>query len=504
MNNNASTGVVVVCHKSITQFTRKSEVGFRKSKVSLTSLPDQVENGSERSKTMHLPESFVSRMQDLLKEEWRELLQAWQGEPYQGLRVNTLKISAPELKKRVPFNLEPIPWVEEGYYYPWGERPAKHPYYQAGLYYLQEPSAMAPVACLDIKPGEKVLDLCAAPGGKSTQIAAKLQGQGLLVTNDNNAERVKALVWNMEHWGATNAVVTNETPERLARVFSSYFDKILVDAPCSGEGMFRKDSRAIKSWENYSVENCAVLQKDILEVAAGMLKPGGRLLYSTCTFSPQENEGVIADFLGKHSEFKIVPLPLAHGWARGRPDWVNDAAGLVKEARRLWPHKVKGEGHFLALLEKDSTESKPLSPVHYGEEKNLESLYAFMEENLTHPLAGPFLLQGQYMYRIPQGLPVMQGLKVVRPGWFIGVLKNKRFEPSQALAMGLYKNDAQKTLSFSLEDEEVERYLKGETLLVDGEKGWTLVCLEEFPLGWGKQTGEYLKNYYPPGWRLLE
>ncbi len=301
---------------------------------------------------MRLPERFALRMQELLKEEWQEILKAWESEPYQGLRVNTLKISAVELKRKLPFDLEPIPWVEEGYYYSGGERPAKHPYYQAGLYYLQEPSAMAPVVCLEIKPGEKVLDLCAAPGGKSTQIAAKLQGKGLLVTNDSNEERVKALVWNLEHWGATNAVVTNETPERLARVFPAYFDKILVDAPCSGEGMFRKDPRAIKSWENYSVENCALLQKDILEWAASMLKPGGRLLYSTCTFSPEENEGVIAHFLAKHPDFKIISLPLAHGWDRGRPEWIDDAAGLVVDARRLWPHKVKGEGHFLALLKK--------------------------------------------------------------------------------------------------------------------------------------------------------
>ena len=464
----------------------------------------QVENGNERSKTMRLPESFVSRMQDLLKEEWRELFQAWQGEPYQGLRVNTLKISARELIKRVPFNLESIPWVEEGYYYPWGERPAKHLYYQAGLYYLQEPSAMAPVACMDIKPGEKVLDLCAAPGGKSTQIAAKLKGQGLLVTNDNNVERVKALVWNMEHWGATNAVVTNETPERLAGVFPSYFDKILVDAPCSGEGMFRKDPRAIKSWETYSGENCAALQKEILETAAGMLKPGGRLMYSTCTFSPQENEGVIAEFIRKHPEFKTVPLPLAPGWEQGRPEWINNALVSVRETRRLWPHKVKGEGHFLALLEKEGTEKEAAPPGHWGEGQKLEPLYAFMEENLSYALEGPFWLQGQYVYKIPRALPPMHGLKVARPGWFVGVLKNKRFEPSQALAMGLNKKDVRRALSFSLEDGVAERYLKGETLLVDGEKGWTLVCLEEFPLGWGKQTGEYLKNYYPPGWRLLE
>ena len=460
----------------------------------------------------------MEQIQRLLPEEWEQFRSEWEkGNSYQGLRVNTLKIPCADFLARTTFTLQPVPWAEEGFYFAGEERPAKHAYYQAGLYYLQEPSAMASAACLGVRPGEKVLDLCAAPGGKSTQLAALLQGQGLLVSNDNSAERVKALVWNLEHWGATNAVITNEEPARLAAVFPEFFDKILVDAPCSGEGMFRKDPRAIKSWSSYNSEVCSELQKEILGQAARMLRPGGRIMYSTCTFSPQENEEVIAAFLKKHPDFTLGSLPLDYGWEPGRR--LNDNSGNssnTERTRRLWPHKVKGEGHFLALLEKKDENqvnyANQASQKNQANRKNQEengfledkgeALAAFMEENLCQPLTGSFLQKGQYLYRVPTGLPSLTGLNVVRYGWFIGTLQKGRFAPSQALAMGLKSSNVKRQVRFSLQDQEVERYLKGETLLKEGTKGWTLVCLEEFPLGWAKQTGDYLKNYYPPGWRL--
>ena len=469
-----------------------------------------------------MPPEFTARMQELLKEEWPHLLAAWEEPPHHGLRVNALKIQVGDLQRRVPFALEPVPWATGGFYVPPNERPAKHPYYQAGLYYLQEPSAMAPAAALGVRPGDKVLDLCAAPGGKSTHVAALLRGMGLLVSNDNSAERVKALVWNLEHWGAANATVTNEEPARLAQHFPEYFDKILIDAPCSGEGMFRKDPRAVRSWSEYNNTACSMLQGKILEYGAAMLKPGGRMLYSTCTFSPVENEDVIAAFLEKHPGYALCQLPDYDGWATGQAKWLTGGAppgcqAEIAKTRRLWPHRIRGEGHFLALLEKSTGEFECSSPeypagstVSTAEtgKKNrypeLQPFYVFMEENLTRPLTGSFVLHGRYVYRLSPGLPVLEDLRMPRPGWFIGSIKYNRFEPSQALAMGLKQEDVQRSVSFTPDDDNVQRFLKGETILMEGPKGWTLVCLEEFPIGWAKQTGEYLKNYYPPGWRLLD
>lgn len=447
-----------------------------------------------------LPEEFVQRMKKLLSQEWEQLLTVWDEAPYLGLRINTLKISVDDFLQKTPFSLAAIPWTGDGFYYSGDNRPAKHPYYQAGMYYLQEPSAMAPAACLNVKPGEKVLDLCAAPGGKSTQIAAALRGEGLLVSNDISSDRVKALVWNLEHWGSSNVVVTNDEPQKLAACFENYFDKILIDAPCSGEGMFRKDSKALKSWSAYNSDVCTAMQSDILHWAAKMLKNGGKLLYSTCTFSPEENELIIEEFIHNHQEFSICQLPLYQGWQQGFSDKIS-AGQQVENTRRLFPHKVKGEGHFLALLVK-KTEGVEKSVVYENKEgEKIEPLLEFMEENLTSNIDGAFFQKGKYIYRKPNDLPELRGIKVVRPGWFVGILKNKRFEPSQALAMALKKENVKRIESFSLEDERVRRYLKGETIMLKGDKGWTLICIEDYPLGWAKQTGDFLKNYYPPGWR---
>jgi len=452
---------------------------------------------------MPLPQPFVEKMKTLLGPEWEDLQAAWEAPLYQGIRVNTLKIEVKEFLDRCPFALEPVPWTQDGFYYSPEERPAKYPYHQAGLYYLQEPSAMAPAACLGVEPGERILDLCAAPGGKSTQLAAASLGRGVLVSNDNSSERVKALVRNIERWGAVNCIVTNETPERLERYFPAFFDKILVDAPCSGEGMFRKNERAAKSWNSYNSSICSGMQKDILGQAASMLRPGGQLLYSTCTFAPEENEDVLADFLRGHPEFVLKPLPAFPGWESGRPDWAasQPQESRLADTRRLWPHKIRGEGHFLALLAKRGENNLPDAAAPSNAALH-PAWIDFMAENLSQPLPGPFVQQDQFLYQVPPEVPSLKGLKVPRPGWFLGTLKNNRFEPSQALALGLRQQDVQRYVSFPREDFRLDKYLKGETLLVDGCKGWTLVCVEEFPLGWAKQTGEMLKNYYPAGWRL--
>lgn len=456
---------------------------------------------------MKLPLPFVDRMKEMLDTEAEQFFSSLEGSPYMGLRANTLKVEAAKLKELLPFCLKPVPWCEEGYYYQAEERPAKNPYYQAGLFYLQEPSAMAPGICLGVKPHDKVLDLCAAPGGKSTHIAARLKGEGLLVSNDNSQERTIPLILNLELWGTKNCVVTNEEPERLARYFPDYFDRILVDAPCSGEGMFRKDAKAVKSWADYSGTVCTAAQADILEWSLLMLKPGGRLLYSTCTFNPEENEQSIARFLTKHPEVHLVPLPDFAGWSKGQVLWAPDYPGVNQElskTRRLWPHKIEGEGHFLALLQKEDTKTGTTVAKENEVFRNLlpEAFTSFMEENFFQPISGTFVMEGHSVYKVPAGLPSLKGLKVQRPGWHMGVIKNNRFQPSHALALAVKRQQAVRTLRLEPGDEAVKRYLKGETLMVDGPKGWTLVCLGDFPLGWGKQAGGYLKNHYPPGRRL--
>ncbi|QXM05606.1 RsmF rRNA methyltransferase first C-terminal domain-containing protein [Crassaminicella indica] len=453
---------------------------------------------------MYLPEKFIHKMQMLLGSEFQLFLDSYDDERFQGLRVNTLKISVEDFKKISPFKLRQIPWCKNGFYFEEGQRPAKHPYYHAGLYYIQEPSAMAPVEILNPTPKDYVLDLCAAPGGKSVQIATKLMGEGVLVTNDINMNRVKALIKNIELFGVKNAVVTNERPEKIRKYFLSYFDKILVDAPCSGEGMFRKDSSMVKSWEKHDETYYAPIQKQILGNTDDMLKEGGRLLYSTCTFSPEENECIIKNFIDNHENFRIVDIPKNNGLSKGMPKWANGEENLERCAR-LWPHKIEGEGHFLALLEKDLEEKDNVVNFEKNSEVKLHKEFCeFVKENLNILLEGKFEIYSNNLYLAPKGLPILKGLKILRTGWFLGTFKKNRFEPSHALAMGLTFKDAKRTVNFHRDDPNVIKYLKGETLNISGEKGWTLICVDGFPLGWAKQTGNMLKNYYPPAWRWID
>lgn len=450
---------------------------------------------------MNLPEKFLEKMKDLLKNEYKAFLESYNNKKYQGLRINTLKISVEDFVKISPFKLTPIPWCKDGFYYEEEKRPAKHPYYHAGLYYIQEPSAMAPVGILKPNPKEKVLDLCAAPGGKSVQIASYLKGEGVLVTNDINMKRVKALIKNIELYGVKNSIVTNESPEKLAKYFSKYFDKILIDAPCSGEGMFRKDPSMIKSWEKHDDIYYAPIQRDIMANIPNMIKSQGHILYSTCTFSPEENEKVIKDFIDANEGFKIIDIPKNHGFSKGKSEWAQDDK-RVEMCARLWPHKLDGEGHFLSFMETSLEDHKSIK-TYNRKVKPTKEFYDFVNLNLNIELEGAFEVHNDQLYLLPKEVPNLKGLKVLRSGWMLGTYKKNRFEPSHALAMGLRYEDAKRVVNFHRDDGEVIKYLKGETLNINGEKGWTLVCVDGFPLGWAKQTGNILKNHYPASWRWM-
>lgn len=454
---------------------------------------------------MKLPVAFTDKMENLLGDEYDKFISTYEKEYFKGLRINTMKISVQEYLKITPFELEPIPWIKEGFYYIDDEeqdRPGKHPHYHCGLYYIQEPSAMIPVEVLDPRPGEKILDISAAPGGKSTQIAVKLKDEGILVANDISPKRTKALVKNIEIFGIKNSIVTNEEPRKLALKFPEYFDKILVDAPCSGEGMFRRDPKAAKSWSEFSVDQCCNMQKDILQWIPSLLKPGGRLVYSTCTFSPEENEGTINWFLNKFPEFEMELVEGIKGIDRGKPEWIGASSEIIK-AGRAWPHKINGEGHFVASLrKKENSISKTLQPFNLNKEE-MKDFLKFAEENLKIDFEDRLHRVGNRLYAIPKGVPELTGINIVNSGLYIGEFLKNRFEPSQALAMALKKEDVTSYVDISSQSIEAIKYLKGETLLLDEEKGWKLVCIDGYPVGWGKQIQGSLKNYYRSQWRML-
>lgn len=440
-----------------------------------------------------LPKIFLDQMKELLGSEFDAYLESFNGEPVSGLRVNTGKTS----EQALPYTLTPVPWVSNGYYYQGSERLSKDPYYYAGLFYLQEPSAMTPASLLPVEPGDMVLDLCAAPGGKSTELGVRLKGQGILVANDISNSRAKALLKNLELFGIPNICVTSETPERLAEVFPEFFDKILIDAPCSGEGMFRKDPDMVKSWKEKGPQYYCQIQREITQQAVSMLKPGGMLLYSTCTFDRSENETIIEDLLAYYPELELVELPLFEG--------ASDGIGL-SGCIRLFPHKIQGEGHFIAMVRKRGTSERSNSDSFKTDSKGVvPELRAFLDK-VTHKFEdNRFLFKNDCVYYLPDGFPIHTSLRYLRTGLLLGEVKRGRFEPSQALAMVLNAGTFSASISFPREDERVIRYLKGETVaLMDEEgpvNGWCLICVDGFALGFAKGTGMSLKNKYYPGWR---
>lgn len=459
---------------------------------------------------MNLPIKFEKKMKAFLGNEWDDFLYSYDNNRFQALRFNTLKVQSPEERMRILKVLgissdKRVSWANEAYYFDENVRPGKHPYHEMGLYYIQEPSAMSAAALLAPKPGMRVLDLCAAPGGKSTQLATYLGDSGLLVSNEINTQRSRILSQNIERMGIKNAIVTNEDSFVLASHFPGFFNAIQVDAPCSGEGMFRKLPEAIEQWSMENVAICAARQKEILDNAAVMLKPGGTIVYSTCTFSKEENEDVIEYFLEKHPDFTL------------------------EEMERFWPHKVDGEGHFVAKLVrrgsvdtgfKSDRQTKKIknNKNRKNETKpaltkeNMKLLSEFLDETISDDMAAliknsRLVMFGEQLYRLPDMEVDIKGLKVQRAGLHIGEFKKQRFEPSHSLALALKLSEAKNVVKLTCDNPQTIGFFNGQSVMLSDEqaaeckKGWALVCVDGYPAGWGKVNGTQVKNHYPKGLR---
>jgi NOL1/NOP2/sun family putative RNA methylase len=458
-----------------------------------------------------IPAAFLERISGRLGGEYPAFLASYAAAPGAGLRVNTLKMSVEAFREAASFELAPVPWCSAGFTVPEEQTPGKHSWHAAGLYYLQEPSAMAVAELLDPQPGERVLDLAAAPGGKATHIASLMRDQGLLIANEMHPKRAWDLAENLERWGTRNAAITNEPPERLAERFAGYFDRVLLDAPCSGEGMFRKSEAARREWSPALVAGCALRQSAILEHAARLVRPGGRLVYSTCTFAPEEDEAVIARFLDGHDEFELIePVPRP-GFSPGRPDWIAEQQGRditcnVSTTIRLWPHTGPGEGHFVAVLQRQPTIESVTQPRLWPSvrlPRPVEQAYrAFCAAHLASvPAVERLALVGSYLYALPPKLPDLSGLRFLHPGWWLGTIKKDRFEPCHALALGMALKNALRAVCLDAASPDLRAYLQGSSFRSLGDDGWLLVAVESQPLGWGKRVNGTVKSHYPKGLR---
>lgn len=450
-----------------------------------------------------LPEGFMNKMKNLLGQDYNAFINSFEDKNHKAVRRNTLKIDGASFESIIDYLEGNVPWCEDSYYISDYQRPGKDLYYHCGLFYIQEPSASLPVELLNPKPGDMVLDLCAAPGGKTTQIGAKMANKGFLVANDVNYKRLLSLKRNIQLFGLSNTIVTNEQPSSLKRQFSGFFDKILIDAPCSGEGMFRRDDRTKNKYEGYEPNKFTDLQKMILNDASDLLKPGGTMVYSTCTFSLEENEEIIEWFLTQNHHFKTIP---AHNLEKIR-NHVSFGFNGFGDAIRIWPHIHKGEGHFAVRLEKEisghvnamTCDADMDSSISKASESAV--LDFFKEIGLqTDNLIGNLHLEREKV--ILYSSVAVTNLNCIYKGLEVGYFRNGRFLPSQALAM-MVDLKACKTVNFSATDINAVKYLKGESIYLEGQKGWVLVTIDGYPVGWGKLVDGLMKNHYLKEWRLM-
>lgn len=447
---------------------------------------------------MELPVEFKENMRALLSEkDFEAFLAGYEEPPFRGIRCNLLKcmpetlLSAPELK------LQKAPFAEEGFY-TLAENPGKHPWHHAGLFYLQEPSAMSAVTALAPEPGMNVLDLCAAPGGKSTQIAAWMRGEGILVCNEVSPSRAKALLSNLERCGVRNAVVTCNDVTEVCERLAGFFDCVLVDAPCSGEGMFRKFPRAVEEWEPSLPARRAVTQRMILDAAKGAVKNGGVLLYSTCTFSRLENEDLIQGFLKDNPEFELVKIAAPFG----RLAFGNPEEDEIVRARRILPMDG-GEGHFTAKLRRLSGgNSAPCVPKQ-RKTKIPDEFFQFYSSAFLGEPYGIVSLKKDVVYLLPEGLPDLSTLNVIRAGVEAGRIKAGRFEPSHALYLAAHPEGIKNKADYAVFSPEIAKFLHGEEIEATptAQNGYIAILAGGFPVGFGKCVGRTIKNHYPKGLR---
>jgi NOL1/NOP2/sun family putative RNA methylase len=441
--------------------------------------------------SVSLPQEFIHRMKEMLGKEFESFLEYYEKPYYRGIRLNTLKCTEQSLKEALPFPINPAPFSPLSYYIPAdAEKIGSLPMHHAGAFYSQEPSAASAVTVLDPKPGDIVLDLCAAPGGKSTQIASLLGGEGLLWSNEVVRSRASILLSNLERCGVPNAVVSCCHPEQLCTNLAGYFDKALVDAPCSGEGMFRRDQKAVEDWSPEHVQACAVRQLAILESAANALKENGIMVYSTCTFSPEENEGVIRSFLERHSDFELVDC----GQSFGRP-------ALLEKARRIYPMDG-GEGHFVARMRRLSP--NPCHPQPYSPKKQSQpdgALDLYRQIFKSEPKRSIEQIGTHYLL-LPEVLPELSNLGVIRAGVLLGEAKRNRAEPEHAIFMASRPEELNLTVNLAHDSEQIMSFLRGEEIEVDpGCKGYAGVAVNGILTGFGKCSNGRLKNHYPKGLR---
>ncbi len=422
-----------------------------------------------------LPEKFIERTKRTLGGDAAAFLASYDRKPYKAVRVNTLKLSVEQFKEIAPFELSPVEWEPNGFYVS-AEKAGKTLLHFAGLYYVQEPSAMGAAPLLAVKAGERVLDMCSAPGGKGTQLAQNMNGEGIIVLNEIDFSRAKILSQNVERLGIANAAVTCASPEKLAEHFSGYFDKVLVDAPCSGEGMFLKEPNAVKEWSESNIALCAKRQESILDCAALVLRAGGLLVYSTCTFAPEEDEEQIENFLRKYPDFTLI------------------------HSKKLLPHTVKGEGHFVALFKKNDGEEGYVKPfVATFADKKRQKIYREFESDRLFVSFDNLHLVGDVLYSLPKNLPCLP-FQLLRAGVRLGEFKGDRFQPDHSLAMGLKPSMAK---SVDLDEETAKKYLEGNTFACSEKlSGWMLVTYLGYPLGWCKAVGGIAKNHLPKGLRI--
>ena len=445
-----------------------------------------------------LPERFKERMADMLKEEYSEFEQALEEPNVRAIRVNTTKVAVDDFLSKTLLKLSPIDYASDGFIPENADGIGKTAEHHAGMFYVQDPGAMATVKSLEIKEGWRVLDACSAPGGKASQLASAIGDSGVLLANEYVPKRAKIIVSNFERLGIKNAVVTSLDTRKIGEMYRGYFDLVLCDAPCSGEGMFRKYDEAITEWSEDNVRLCAERQREILNNLAGTVKAGGYLLYSTCTYSREENEDTVADFIKNHPEFSLCEVEKEMKAATA------DGLEGMTEARRFYPHLAKGEGQFIALMKKDGNLGI-LPTILYKENVKLPTkdelavVTKFLKENLSATPSGRIIKWGEQLALITHDLPIPP-YSVFMPGIMLGEVKKGNFFPHHQLFSALGDLFLRKE-NLTKDDQRVQKYLRGEEIDTDLPGGWCAVLYEGVPLGGGKISGGKIKNHYPKGLR---